>query len=96
MSLSGIFLKQPPQINLIFIHISETFLGFNMHLHLLLGESATFILQTLNWAHKLNFTLFISPCLGPLLLSLLFHSYLNSLGPFQSQEISLLPQTHIS
>lgn len=61
MSLSGIFLKQPPQINLIFIHISETFLGFNMHLHLLLGESATFILQTLNWAYKLHFTMFMSP-----------------------------------
>lgn len=83
------FLKtklSPPQINLIFIHMSEIFLGFSMHLYLLFRESATFILQTLNWAYKLSFTIFISPWLGSLLLSWLFHRYLNSLGPFQSQE----------
>ena len=109
MSLSGIFLKQnpfhilsnlspsPPQIKLIFLHVSELFPWLNIHLYLLSRELAKFILQILNRAYKLTLTIFMSSCFGSLSRPWLFHNCLNLLGPFSCSAAGMppLPQTYM-
>lgn len=45
----------PSQINLIFIHMSGVFLGFNIHLYWLFRESDKSIFQILSWAYKQSY-----------------------------------------